>query len=131
MCGFLLTSDSSRMILFQKVMVKSRSGSASLPDPVALETEEQSLEREQNERYVLEAMGDCAAGMSVENVPAVVNIRTLKGRFIAHKFSTRWEMGVVKSVEKKQSVAGQFVLRVTQVLGTSCWCKRVNTVEKQ
>jgi hypothetical protein len=28
------------------------------PDPVALETEEQSLEREQNERYVLEALGD-------------------------------------------------------------------------
>ena len=63
------------------------SGSPSLEDPVAKETEEQRLEREQNERYVLEAMGDCAAGMSVENVPAVVNIRTLKGRFIAHKLS--------------------------------------------
>jgi hypothetical protein len=25
--------------------------------------------------------------MSVENVPAVVNMKTLKGRFIAHKFS--------------------------------------------
>ena len=31
------------------------SGSASLPDPVALETEEQTLEREQNERDVLES----------------------------------------------------------------------------
>ena len=30
------------------------SGSASLPNPVALETEEQRLEREQNERDVLE-----------------------------------------------------------------------------
>jgi hypothetical protein len=42
---------SSRMISFQKVVVKSRqpSGSASLPDPVALETKEQTLEREQNE----------------------------------------------------------------------------------
>ena len=29
---------------------------ASLPDPVALETEEQRLEREQNERDVLEAL---------------------------------------------------------------------------
>ena len=68
------------------------SGSASLPDPVALETEEHSLEREQNERDVLEALGEykCDAGMSVENVPAVVNIKTLKGRFIAHKFSTGW-----------------------------------------
>ena len=50
------------------------SGSASLPDPVALETEEQTLEREQNERDVLsEALGEykCDAGMSFENVPAV------------------------------------------------------------
>jgi hypothetical protein len=40
--------------------------------------------------------------MSVENVPAVVNIKTLKGRFIAHKFSTGWSVGVVKSVEKRR-----------------------------
>ena len=33
------------------------SGSASLPDPVAFETEEHTLEREQNERDVLEALG--------------------------------------------------------------------------
>ena len=57
------------------------SGSASLPDPVALETEEQTLEREQNERDLLEALGEhkCDPGMSVKNVPAVVNIKTLKG----------------------------------------------------
>jgi hypothetical protein len=48
----------------------------------------------------------CDSGMSVENVPAVVDIKTLKGRFIAHKFSTGWVAGVVKSVEKKKSVAG-------------------------
>ena len=70
------------------------SGNASLPDPVALETEKQMLEREQNVRDVLEALGDykCDAGMSVENVSAVVNIKTLMGRFIAHKFFTggRW-----------------------------------------
>ena len=50
------------------------SGSASLADPGALETEVQTLEREQNVRDVLEAMGDykCDAGMSVENVPAVL-----------------------------------------------------------
>ena len=35
--------------------------------------------------------------MSVENVTVVVNIKTLEGRFIAHKFSTGWEVGVVKS----------------------------------
>jgi hypothetical protein len=54
-------------------------GSVSLPeaDPVALETEEQRLEREHNERDVFEALGDykCDAEMSVETVPAVVNIR--------------------------------------------------------
>jgi hypothetical protein len=63
------------------------SGSASLPDPVALDTEEERLKREQNERDVFEALGEyqCNAGMSVENVPAVVNIKTLKGRFTANK----------------------------------------------
>jgi len=44
-------------------------------------------------------------------VPAVVNIRRLKGRFIAHKFSTGWAVGVVKSVEKKKGVAGQFAVK--------------------
>jgi hypothetical protein len=36
---------------------KVESGSASLPEPIALETEEQTLEREQNERDVLDAVG--------------------------------------------------------------------------
>ena len=78
-----------------------RSGSASLPDPVALETEEQTHEREQNERDVLDVLGEykCDAGMSVENVPAIVNIKTLKGLLIARKFNTGWAVGVVKSAE--------------------------------
>jgi hypothetical protein len=48
------------------------SGSVSLPDPVVLETEEQMLEREQNERDVLDALGayKCDTGVSVEDVPA-------------------------------------------------------------
>jgi hypothetical protein len=60
---------------------------------------EQTLEREQNESDVLEALGEYKsdAGMSFENVPAVVNIKTLKGRFIAHKFCTGWAVGVEKS----------------------------------
>jgi hypothetical protein len=84
--------------------------------------------------------------MSVENVPAVVNIKTLKGRFIAHKFSTGWVVGVVKSVEKKKSVADQFAVKYksetywwtqnlkrtnTGLTSTSFCCKKVNTVEKQ
>ena len=71
--------------------------SASLPDPIALGTQEQRLESEQNACDVLEALGDykCDAGMSVENVPAVVNIKTLKGRFIAPSFFIGWAVGVV------------------------------------
>ena len=74
-------------------------GPASLPDPVVLETEEQSLEREQNERDVLEALCEykCDAVM-----PAVVNIRTLKGRFSGNKFSTGWAVGMVKSGKKEE-----------------------------
>jgi hypothetical protein len=49
--------------------------------------------------------------MSVENVPAVVNIYNLKGQFIAYKFSTGWAVGVVENVETKKSVAGQFALK--------------------
>jgi hypothetical protein len=43
-----------------------------------LETEEQMLKREQNERDVRDALGEyeCDAGMSVEDVPAIVNIKT-------------------------------------------------------
>ena len=57
------------------------SGSESLPDPVTLETEDQNLEREKDEHDVLEALGEykCDAGMSVENVPAVVNIKNTEG----------------------------------------------------
>ena len=63
--------------------------------------------------------------MSAENVPAVVNIKTLKGRFIAHKFSTGWAVGVVKSVEKKdsESVAGQFAVKYKSE--TYCWTKQL------
>ena len=70
---------------------------------------------------------------------------------IEHKFNTGWAVGVVKTVEKKKIVAGQFAVKYRsafgnvfldsktkqgrlpcrQVLGTSCCCKRVNTVEKQ
>jgi hypothetical protein len=43
------------------------------------------LQREQNKRDVLEALGQvkCDVGMSVEDVPAIVNLKTLKGRLIA------------------------------------------------
>jgi len=58
---------------------------------------------------LLEALGEykCDTGMSVENVPAIVNIKTLKERFVAtaHLFSTGWVVGVVKNVEiEKESV---------------------------
>jgi hypothetical protein len=46
--------------------------------------------------------------MSAEHLPAVVNIKSLKGRVIAHKFCTGWVAGVV---EKKKSVAGQFAVK--------------------
>ncbi len=60
------------------------------------------LEREQNERDVLEALGE----------------------YCKYKFSTGWAVGVVKSVEKKKSVAGQFALKYESE--TYCWNKKLN-----
>ena len=47
-----------------------------------LETEDQMLEREQNERDVLETLGEymCDSGLSVENVSAVVDIKNNEGK---------------------------------------------------
>jgi hypothetical protein len=84
------------------------------------------LEREQIERDVLDALGEYKgdAGMSVEDVPVIVNIKPLKGSLIAHKFNTGWSVGVVKSVEKKKSVAGQFTVKYRSE--TYCWTKKLN-----
>jgi hypothetical protein len=100
------------------------SGAASLPDPVALETQEQRLESEQNERDVLEELVDykCDAGMSVENVPASVNIKTLKGPFIAYKFSTG-AVGVVKSGKEEESCWPVCSNAVKYRPGTHAWPK--------
>jgi hypothetical protein len=59
--------------------------------------------------------------MSVENVRAVVNIRTLKGRFIAKKFSNWWAVG--KSLAKKKGVVGQFAVKYKSE--TYCWTQKL------
>ncbi len=68
------------------------------------------LESEQIER---KALGEykCDTGMSVEDVPVIVDIKTLKGRLIARKFNTGWAVGVVKSVEKHDMFAGLFAVK--------------------
>ena len=60
----------------------------------------------------------------METVPAIVNITTLKGRLIARKFSTGSAEGVVKSVENKTSVAGQFAVNYRSE--TYCWTQELN-----
>jgi hypothetical protein len=47
----------------------------------------------------------------------IVNIKTLKGRFITQKFNAGWVVGVVKSVEKKMSVSGQFQGSLSSLIG--------------
>jgi hypothetical protein len=51
-------------------------------------------------------------------------MKTMKGRFIAHKFSTGWAAGVVTSVEKKKSVAGHFALKYKSE--TYRWTQKLN-----
>ena len=64
--------------------------------------------------------------MSVENVSVVVNINTLKGRFITHKFSTGWTVGTVKSGKDEECccVDDQFVVKYKTE--TYCWTKKRN-----
>ncbi len=61
--------------------------------------------------------------MFVENVPTIVNIKMLKGQFIPHKFFG-WAVGVVKAVDKKKSVAGQFVIKYKSE--THWWAQKQN-----
>ena len=58
--------------------------------------------------------------MSVKDVPAIDNIKSLKERLIAHQFNTGWTVGVVKSVKKKKSVAGQSKFAVKYRSETYC-----------
>ncbi len=67
------------------------------------------------------SLPDRVAGMSVENVPAVVNIKALKGRFIAHKFST----GGGEECGKKESAAGQFAVKYKSE--THCRTKKLSS----
>ena len=84
------------------------------------------LESEQNEHDVLEALGEykCDAGMPVEDVPAIVSRKTLKGRWIAHKFNTVWAVGAGKCLEKQKSVVGHFAVECKSE--TYCWTKKLN-----
>ena len=56
----------------------------------------------------IEVDDKCDVTMSVHDVSVIVNIKTLKRRLIEHKFNIGWVVGVVKIVERKKSVVGQF-----------------------
>jgi len=59
----------------------------------------ESIKRELKRRCKYECRCDerLQTKTKAENVPAIVNIKTLKGRFIPHKFFTGWAVWVVKS----------------------------------
>jgi len=100
----------SRMISLQNVIVKSRQ--VLHPFPTLYSWGQRSRcskeSRTYNERdctvMVFDALGKykCDTGISVEEVPAIVNIKTLKGRLIAHKFNTGWALGVVNSGKEEE-----------------------------
>ncbi len=46
---------------------------------------------------------------------------------IAQKFSTGWAVGVMKSVEKKKSLPGQFAVKYKSE--TYCWTPKLNRVD--
>jgi hypothetical protein len=75
------------------------------------------------ERGALYAVGGykCVSPSSVEDVPAIVNIKTLRGRLIAHRFSTGWDVGKVKSRQKK---SGLFVVKYES--DSTAWTHELN-----
>ncbi len=85
----------------------------------------------------LEGLGDykCDTGMSVENVPAVVDIKNNGGTIYCTKIfdwvdgGPRGGEDCGKEEECSWTVYSQ--VEVRNVLGTSCCCKRVNIVEKK
>ena len=91
-----------------------------------METEEQSLEREQNERDVLEALGDykCDAGMPVENMPAVVDIQTLKGRFYCTQ--VLYWVGGGDGEECGKEGECCWPVAVKYMSETHCWTQKLN-----
>ena len=70
------------------------------------------------ERGALYAVGDYKG--RGEEVPAVVDIKTLRGRFIAHRFSTGWDVGKVKSLEK----SGLFAVKYDS--DSTAWTHELN-----
>ena len=82
-----------------------------------------------SERDFLEALGDhkCDAGMSVENVSAVFNIKTLKRPFIAH-IGTQALYGVGRGCGKKcgkeDKCSGQFAVKYKSE--TYCCAQKLN-----
>jgi hypothetical protein len=67
--------------------------------------------------------------MSVENVPVVVNIKTLKGRFTAHKFSTgwapHWAVGVMKSGKEEECCWPVTKFAVKYKAEMYCWTQKL------
>jgi hypothetical protein len=93
--------------------VSEQRASASLPDSVPIESEEERAAREADEMAALDAVGDYEADPNVmlEDVPQDIVIKTLKGRHIAHKFESGWEVGVIKAFHKKGPHAGKFSVK--------------------
>jgi hypothetical protein len=58
--------------------------------------------------------GQVASGSVSLPDPVVLDEGSWSGRLIAHKFNTWWAVGVVKSVQKMKSVAGQFAVKNRQ-----------------
>ena len=88
------------------------SGSASLADPVAWRQRSRCSKESRMRVMFLKHWVSTIVTPECLSSACVVNTKTLKGRFIAHKFSSGWAVCVVTSVEKKESVAGQFADKV-------------------
>jgi len=86
---------------------------SSLPDPEPIETDQERRTREESERAALAAVGDYKreGGVNVEAVPAEMSIKIIKGRYIAHRFETGWEVGMIKGVEGRGKNKGYFSVK--------------------
>ena len=98
-----VASNSSKSWQFQvkeRQLPKKKSVEDQLEESENEESEDAHSEKDETDELDFVGNYKSESGISVEDAPDVVDMKKLKNGEIADKFSTGWEIGTVKGVEK-------------------------------